>query len=206
MNSSRPLPFPDRAPLRPDYYLANFRTALDWLSTRYAHLLSDEETSFIATFAALSRPSQALLVRLLMRRGDCFRLADIRYEEIGSIAAAAAPLIELQWLDPSPELQAADLFRLLKLDELRHVFPGLRAGTKKELQARVSAQRHAPRDPGLRLELFVLDLEASVAFYIRVLGFELARHEPGDYANPIEPSGRGGRKIAQAIARAVGAG
>lgn len=29
--------------------------------------------------------------------------------------------------------------------------------------------------------------------------------EPGDYANPIEPSGTGGRKIARAIARAVGA-
>ena len=29
--------------------------------------------------------------------------------------------------------------------------------------------------------------------------------EPGDYANPIEPSGQGGLKIAQAVARAVGA-
>jgi hypothetical protein len=29
--------------------------------------------------------------------------------------------------------------------------------------------------------------------------------EPADYANPIEPSGQGGRKIAAAIARAVGA-
>jgi hypothetical protein len=29
--------------------------------------------------------------------------------------------------------------------------------------------------------------------------------EPGDYANPIEPSGAGGKKIATAIARAIGA-
>ncbi len=29
--------------------------------------------------------------------------------------------------------------------------------------------------------------------------------EPRDYANPIEPSGRGGRKIARAVARACGA-
>ena len=36
---------------------------------------------------------------------------------------------------------------------------------------------------GLRLELFALDMEASIAFYTRVLGFELARHEPGDYAS-----------------------
>ena len=29
--------------------------------------------------------------------------------------------------------------------------------------------------------------------------------DPADYANPIEPSGQGGLKIARAIARAVGA-
>ena len=39
------------------------------------------------------------------------------------------------------------------------------------------------REAGLRLELFALDMEASIAFYTRVLAFELARHEPGDYAS-----------------------
>jgi lactoylglutathione lyase len=38
-------------------------------------------------------------------------------------------------------------------------------------------------EAGLRLELFALDMEASIAFYTRVLAFELARHEPGDYAS-----------------------
>src|SRR5215204_3581240 len=38
-------------------------------------------------------------------------------------------------------------------------------------------------EAGLRLELFALDMEASIAFYTRVLGFERARHEPGDYAS-----------------------
>ena len=33
------------------------------------------------------------------------------------------------------------------------------------------------------MELFALDIEASIAFYSRVLAFELARHEPGDYAS-----------------------
>ena len=36
---------------------------------------------------------------------------------------------------------------------------------------------------GLRLELFVEDMEASIAFYTRVLAFDLTRHEPGDYAS-----------------------
>src|SRR5919199_4220589 len=38
-------------------------------------------------------------------------------------------------------------------------------------------------EAGLRLELFVDDMEATVAFYTRVLAFGLARHEPGDYAS-----------------------
>ena len=33
------------------------------------------------------------------------------------------------------------------------------------------------------MELFVEDMEASIAFYTRVLAFELARHEPGDCAS-----------------------
>ncbi len=38
-------------------------------------------------------------------------------------------------------------------------------------------------DMGLRLELFVEDMEASIAFYTRVLAFEIERYEPGDYAS-----------------------
>src|SRR5215211_8446168 len=73
---------------------------------------------------------------------------------------------------------------------------------------------------GLRLELFALDMEASIAFYTRVLAFELARHEPGDYASlhlgdvvlgvgPVaklpEEGGYFGRDIAT-LRRALGAG
>ena len=35
----------------------------------------------------------------------------------------------------------------------------------------------------VRLELFVEDMEESIGFYTRVLGFEVARNEPGDYAS-----------------------
>lgn len=38
-----------------------------------------------------------------------------------------------------------------------------------------------------------------------VLELRLICVDPGDYANPIEPSGRGGAKIAEALARTVGA-
>jgi catechol 2,3-dioxygenase-like lactoylglutathione lyase family enzyme len=39
------------------------------------------------------------------------------------------------------------------------------------------------REAGLRLELFVEDMADSIAFYTQVLAFEVARHEPDDYAS-----------------------
>ena len=44
-------------------------------------------------------------------------------------------------------------------------------------------ERLATSGLGLRLELFVEDMGESVSFYRRVLGFEVVREEPGDYAS-----------------------
>jgi lactoylglutathione lyase len=44
-------------------------------------------------------------------------------------------------------------------------------------------ERSAPSGVGLRLELFVEDMGESISFYRRVLGFEVVREEPGDYAS-----------------------
>ncbi len=51
------------------------------------------------------------------------------------------------------------------------------------------------------------DVILRVAFehHLPVIDLRLICSEPADYANPIEPSGRGGWKIAGAIARAIGA-
>src|SRR5688500_14340721 len=86
--------------LEPLYYLRNFTTAMEWLVVRYADLLCEEERNFIETFQQLPESAQALLVRLVMRRGECFRSTKIDYPEIGEIETAAAPLIALAWLDP----------------------------------------------------------------------------------------------------------
>ena len=50
------------------------------------------------------------------------------------------------------------------------------------------------------------DVILRVAFELglRVIDLRLVCTEAADYANPIEPSGSGGRKIAQAIARSLG--
>ena len=48
-------------------------------------------------------------------------------------------------------------------------------------------------------------LRTAIALGLDTLELRAVCNEPADYANPIEPSGRGGLKIARAIARVVGA-
>jgi lactoylglutathione lyase len=47
----------------------------------------------------------------------------------------------------------------------------------------VADERLATSGMDLRLELFVEDLDESVSFYRRALGFEVVREERGDYAS-----------------------
>jgi lysophospholipase L1-like esterase len=64
----------------------------------------------------------------------------------------------------------------------------------------------AQRPAAVALAVFddaILRLAAEHA--LDVIELRLVCTEPADYANPIEPSERGGAKIARAIARAVGA-
>lgn len=65
----------------------------------------------------------------------------------------------------------------------------------------------APQAPTARVALSLFnDVILRVAFenHLPVIDLRLICNEPADYANPIEPSGRGGWKIAHAIARSLG--
>lgn len=115
------------------YYLDHFRSALEWLRSNYRDLLSAAERIFIEEFVAVPRCSQALLTRLLMRKGSLFRASKIRYPEIGDIAAALTPLVERAWIDLRPQLTIEELVSLLRAPELRDWFPEVRgAGTKAQ--------------------------------------------------------------------------
>ena len=59
------------------YYLHNFQRALNWLGQRYGDLLGEEEAGFLAGFAQLPEPAQALLVRMVMRKGPWFRASKL---------------------------------------------------------------------------------------------------------------------------------
>lgn len=104
------------------YYLHNFVRALDWLYTRYADVLGAPEQDFIARFAQLPEPAQALLVRLVMRRGPWFRAGKLAYEEIGDIDTAAAPLLALGWLDATAPMTLAELFAVHTHREVATLF------------------------------------------------------------------------------------
>ena len=123
-----PQPAAPGRPVLPDpfYYLNNFRTVLSSLEARYWDLLSSEERQFITGFAELHRASCALLVRMIMRKGDCFRLSRLQYAEIGDSAAAAAALVDVGWLDDEPVLDGEQLHRLLTKAEILSYLPRAR--------------------------------------------------------------------------------
>lgn len=117
------------------YYLHNFVRALDWLRTRYADVLGAPEQDFFARFAQLPEPAQALLVRLVMRRGPWFRAGKLAYEEIGDIHTAAAPLLALGWLDATAPMTLAELFAVHTHREVAALFAATctHQGTAKSL-------------------------------------------------------------------------
>ncbi|TDO07703.1 MULTISPECIES: VRR-NUC domain-containing protein [Halomonas] len=108
----------------PRYYLANFRFVLAWVAERHADLLNTAEHRFLADFAALPEASQALLVRMVMRKGEHFRTSRLRYPEIGDTEAALAPLVEAGLVEAAPALDLAELFGQLRLAELRRALAG----------------------------------------------------------------------------------
>ncbi|CAN5347589.1 nuclease Fan1 [soil metagenome] len=107
---------------RPYYYLENFEIALAWIRQRHDDLLSDEERTFVAEFSSLPCASKALLVRMLMRKGDLFRESRLNYPEIGVTAVAASALIERAWIDADPTLNIEQIFSLLTKPEIVALF------------------------------------------------------------------------------------
>ena len=103
------------------YYLDNFQRVLDWIGERYNDLLTDDELSFLATFAALPQPSRALFVRMVMRKGSLFRASKLNYAEIGCPVEAARHL-PAGWVESDPMLSLDVLFDLLSKPELGALF------------------------------------------------------------------------------------
>jgi VRR-NUC domain/Fanconi anemia-associated nuclease SAP domain len=136
--------FPARATLPdPFYYLKNFQTVLYSIESRYAELLSQEERQFMAHFAALPQPSQALLVRMVTRQGVFFRRSRLSYPEIGETLAAVEPLLRSSLVDAMPMMNMQRLTQLFTKQELlqNFAFPrSYRTLKKSDLLAALAAQ------------------------------------------------------------------
>ncbi|MFO2463445.1 VRR-NUC domain-containing protein [Pseudomonas sp. 15FMM2] len=132
----------------PFYYLHNFRQVLDWLGQRYADLLDREEQHFIRQFDLLPQAAQALLVRMVMRKGRHFRAGKLAYGEIGPTQAAVIPLLEHGWVQEQGLLTFAELFALLNKGEVLAAFePWIeqRKGKKADWLPLLAAQFAEPR-------------------------------------------------------------
>ncbi|GAC1315747.1 MAG: nuclease Fan1 [Collimonas sp.] len=118
------------------YYLDNFVTVVESIRARYRHLLNSEEQTFVDGFGSLPQSSAALMVRMVMRKGELFRLGKLRYDEIGCTEHAAAPLAQAGWISQQPLVDIDQLFRVLTKAEIAAAFPLLRHGkvTRKSEQ------------------------------------------------------------------------
>ncbi|MGM0913256.1 MAG: VRR-NUC domain-containing protein [Pseudomonadota bacterium] len=136
----------------PFYYLTNFEFVLAWVTERHGDLVGEPEHAFFAAFAALPQASRALLVRMVMRRGEHFRCSRLAYAEIGDTAPALAPLVATGLVEEEPLLDLETLFAQLRLPELRHALAseiaaaGLPASASKAaLREALLAHEPAPR-------------------------------------------------------------
>ena len=81
---------------------------------------------------------------MIMRQGDLFRTSKLNYAEIGCPRQAAAPLIELGWLDPHPDVSFPNLCRLLRKAEIWSAL-GLRGAARSVRKAELHTARRRDR-------------------------------------------------------------
>ena len=151
----------------PFYYLNNFHKALHWLQQRHADLLLAEELALLRRFAELEQPAQALLVRMIMRKGQHFRASKLEYAEIGCTREAAHALLATGLINDAQALTPHEVFSLLRKDELLEHFDAraLRNLKKAELLDHLAALHPEPRSfalwcPNLDEQVYSLGIHA----------------------------------------------
>ena len=131
----------------PFYYLNNFHKALNWLQQRHADLLLADELALLRRFGELAQPAQALLVRMIMRKGQHFRASKLEYAEIGCTRTAAQALLATGLINNAQALTPHEVFSLLRKDELLEHFDAraLRSLKKTELLDHLAELHPEPR-------------------------------------------------------------
>ncbi len=126
----------------PQYYRRNLETVISWVLHLYPDdVLAPAEKQHFNAILSLPEPARALLTRLIMRRGDFFRLDVLDYPEISTdLTPAIQALREADLVVPTGTPQPEDLNRLFRFPELLQVelgpgsaSAGRRIRTKREL-------------------------------------------------------------------------
>ena len=114
----------------PLYYLRNAEQVITLCLDRYADLLTQPEVDALSGLLRLPEPAQALLMRMVMRKGELFRRDGLTYAEVPDLEQALASLSATGWVNVAPLLTLELLCRLLKRPEClalaRHLRPGER--------------------------------------------------------------------------------
>ena len=170
------------------YYLHNFRKALAWIGDRHADLLDAREEAFLRAFDKLDWSAQALLVRMIMRKGVHFRASKLNYEEIGCCRQAAAALIANGWVLDDAPLSLDTLLALLRKDEIVASFARQlsdRRARKDELLAQLAvhfedSQPFASWCPTLDDALYSLTID-DLSERLRLMFFGNLRQEWSEF-------------------------
>lgn len=117
--------------LPPKYYLDYFEYLLDFIQKGSSHLLGEGDKNFIQTFESISEDARCLMVRMMNRKGEYFRLEKFQYEEISNIPAAADELVKVDFISLEPPEDFL-LFRLFTKAELHEIFPERDYNKKKK--------------------------------------------------------------------------
>lgn len=152
------------------YYAENFRTVLDTVVERYDDLLTTDELALAGSWRGCSLSAQRLYVRLVSRKGPCFRRDRLSYDEIPDLGSALEELAAAGLLDHGEEVEPTEHLRVLlrpELDALARGFDEVPGGRRKdELIAYLVAESSAE------------ELREAVAEHCRVvrpLGHEALR-------------------------------
>jgi hypothetical protein len=103
----------------PLYYLRNAEQVIRLCLNRYADLMTPDETGRLERLLSLDESSQALLIRLVMRKVTLFRNDALQYSEVPDLDAAIAALTDAELVDANPSLSLAALCDLSRREECR---------------------------------------------------------------------------------------
>ncbi|MBP83233.1 MAG: DNA polymerase III subunit epsilon, partial [Verrucomicrobiales bacterium] len=116
--------------LKTRYYLDHFEEMLEFVLSRYPHVIADDHRRFAESFQALNLDARCLYVRLVNRKGNVFLRDYLHYEEINDIPSAIN------------DLRAADFVRTVQTSDYREV---LRLHTRDAIAKQIRQHEFAPK-------------------------------------------------------------